>query len=181
MQRSCLQIFLYFISLFLVILPTLTLSQPIVCNGKQILGKIETVVISDEDVILDAKLDTGSTMASLSAHNIKIIKIDGKLWVQFKIYSPDDEKNITLIKPLVRYVRILKRSEEHTDNLIEQYAERPVINLSLCIGNKKIMTEVNLIDRSSFQYPMLLGTDALKKLNAVIDVSQKHLVNTSCP
>ena len=36
--------------------------------------------------------------------------------------------------------------------------------------------EVNLTDRSTFQYPFLLGSNALKKFNALIDPSLKYSV-----
>ena len=34
--------------------------------------------------------------------------------------------------------------------------------------------EVNLTDRSAFQYPLLIGSEALKRLDAVVDPSLKY-------
>jgi hypothetical protein len=44
------------------------------------------------------------------------------------------------------------------------------------MGKVLRVIEVNLTDRSTFQYPFLLGSTALKKFNALIDPSLKYSV-----
>jgi len=40
--------------------------------------------------------------------------------------------------------------------------------------------EVNLIDRSRFLYPMLIGRDAIIAYNALIDPSKRNLQKDTC-
>jgi hypothetical protein len=37
-----------------------------------------------------------------------------------------------------------------------------VVDLELCLGDVKRTVEVNLVDRSNFNYPLLVGAKALK-------------------
>ena len=53
-------------------------------------------------------------------------------------------------------------------------AERPVVEMQLCIGDQMRETEVNLTDRSHFRYPLLIGATAIRDLEAAIDPAQKY-------
>lgn len=179
------KILVYGCIVLLLSISTLTYSnpqthQPTLCAGKQVVGRIEKVTIVEKNLTLDAKLDTGATMASLSATNIQIFKRDAKEWVQFTLYIPSTKEKIIFTEPLVRYTHILNRSEEtktpptSQDN---QYSSRPVISLTMNLGNERETILVNLVDRTHFHYPILLGSAALKKFNVVIDASQNYLVH----
>ena len=54
------------------------------------------------------------------------------------------------------------------------YTARPVIDLELCMGKTLRTIEVNLTDRSAFQYPLLIGSEALKHFEAMVDPSLKY-------
>jgi hypothetical protein len=42
--------------------------------------------------------------------------------------------------------------------------------------------EVNLTDRSAFQYPLLIGSEALKRFDALVDPSLKYAAGKpACP
>lgn len=144
-------------------------SQITYCDGKIVLGRIAKITLVDKDLTLDAKLDTGATMAALTATNIKIFNRDGKLWVQFTVNLPSVNKKVAFTEAVVRYTHILKRNEENTS---DKYAIRPVISLIVGIGSQRKPILISLTDRSFFRYPMLLGSDALKKFNIVVDVSR---------
>lgn len=101
--------------------------------------------------------------------------------MEFTLTTNNQGGKIILKRPLKRYVHILKRSEENEYSDVNQYSTRPVIDLQICIGSAKLTTEVNLIDRMAFKYPMLLGANTLKKINALIDVNREHLITTHCP
>mgnify|MGYP006322332773 FL=1 len=48
-----------------------------------------------------------------------------------------------------------------------------MIELDLCMGKSLQSVEVNLTDRSSFEYPLLIGSEALKSFSALVDPSLK--------
>lgn len=152
--------------------------QNIHCANKQVLGNIETIEILDNHLMLNAKLDTGAMMSSLSAKNIEIFKQGDQPWVRFSIEVSPQQKYI-LQKPLISYTYIRKRKEESLETA-NQSSKRPVIVVVLCVGNQKENILVNLVDRSAFNYPMLLGSDALQKFKVLVDVSQKHLTTPQC-
>lgn len=155
--------------------------QPRECDDKIILGRVETVILPQQNITLNAKLDSGASMTSISARNIHIFVSDSNYWVEFTLTTNNQGGKIILKRPLKRYVHILKRSEENEYSDVNQYSTRPVIDLQICIGSAKLTTEVNLIDRMAFKYPMLLGANTLKKINALIDVNREHLITTHCP
>lgn len=148
------------------------------CNGNQIVGKIERVLILDKNKVLKAKLDTGAAMTSLSAINIDIFKRNQKDWVRFTVYNPSTNEKTIYEKPLVGYIYIRKRKEEMDSK--EKYSKRPVISLSICIGNQKVNILTNLNDRTNFIYPLLIGNNVLQKLNVLIDARQEYLTNPNC-
>jgi hypothetical protein len=166
------------LSLFLLFMPIWAINMTFASNSKLILGKTEKIMLIEKDTELDAKLDTGASMASLSAKNIEIFKHNNKDWIRFTVYIPSAQKEIVFVKPLLRFTHILKRQEEKEDN--KKFSTRPVIALSICLGNLKETILVNLINRANFRYPMLLGSEALKKFNVLVDVSQKNLTKPNC-
>jgi hypothetical protein len=56
----------------------------------------------------------------------------------------------------------------------KNYTARPVIELDICMGTALRSIEVNLTDRSAFQYPLLIGSEALKRFDALVDPSLKY-------
>lgn len=144
--------------------------------SKEILGQAEKIMLVDTKTVIDAKLDTGAEQSSLSAEKISYINYRNQKYVRFQIKT--NHKNISLTLPFVKYVHILKRKNEM--NSKDLYEKRPVARLEICVGRKKHSILVNLIDRTHFQYPMLLGSDDLKELNVYVDVSQKFLTKPTC-
>lgn len=152
------------------------------CSGKQVLGSIETVNLVDKNVNLEAKLDTGADMTSLSATHIRKFMQNNKAWVQFTVDIPSEHKSISFTEPFYGYTHILKRNEENKNQQVIQTgptSKRIVVLMPICIGNQLQKILVNLTDRSHFQYPMLIGKNAMEKLHLIVDVSQQHLT-TPC-
>jgi hypothetical protein len=56
---------------------------------------------------------------------------------------------------------------------------RPVIRLGICLGNVYKEVEVNLQDRSKFNYQMLIGRSYLKN-SFLVDASATFTVETNC-
>jgi hypothetical protein len=54
-----------------------------------------------------------------------------------------------------------------------------VVKMQLCLGTSKLETDVNLVDRSNFSYPLLVGRGYLAG-TAVLDPSVSYTVPPSC-
>ena len=137
----------------------------------EIFGWVERVELLDGDLSVKAKLDTGAKNSSLDATHIERFRRNGKRWVRFVVTDPDSGDDLVLEKPLVRNVRIVRHAGE--------YQRRPVVKMPICFGERWREVEVNLIDRSNFIYPMLLGRTALEGY-ALIDSGQTFLFSPQC-
>lgn len=151
-----------------LLLPSVSLAA-----NKTVYGLNEYASLIEIDVEIAAKLDTGAKTASLSARDIKHFKRNGESWVRFYIAS--DSKHIHPIeRPLARASKIKRRADDVDPNEENKYSSRPVINLYICMGEALRNIEVNLTDRSAFQYPLLIGSEALKRFDALVDPSLKY-------
>lgn len=156
------------------------LSCPTLAAGKTIYGLNEYTHVQDFDVIVAAKLDTGAKTASLSARDIKRFKRNGETWVRF-VLALDDSSDHVIERPLARISKIKRRAGDYDPEEGKSYSARPVIELDLCMGQALRTIEVNLTDRSAFQYPLLIGSEALKDFEALVDPSLKYAAgNPGC-
>lgn len=140
-------------------------------NQMQIFGWVEKVQLFDGDLAVYALLDTGAQTSSLDASQIRRFRRDGNRMVRFTVTDPESGDELTLEKPLIRNVRIVRHDGNHQ--------RRPVVKLPLCLGGKWREVEVNLIDRSQLTYPMLLGRSVLQDF-ALVDSGQRLLHPPSC-
>ena len=141
--------------------------------SKTVYGLNEYARLSDIDLEVAAKLDTGAKTASLSARDIKHFKRNGESWVRF--YLAIDDRHVHPIeRPLARVSKIKRRADDLDPDEEQKYSARPVISLQICMGEVLRTVEVNLTDRSAFQYPLLIGSEALKHFDAVVDPSLKY-------
>ena len=77
-------------------------------------------------------------------------------------------------RPLARVSKIKRRAGDYDPEEGKKYTARPVIELDICMGTALRSIEVNLTDRSAFQYPLLIGSEALKRFDALVDPSLKY-------
>jgi hypothetical protein len=140
---------------------------------KTVYGLNEYVRLFDLDLKLAAKLDTGAKTASLSARDIKRFKRDGETWVRFYL-AIDEAHSSPIERPLARISKIKRRAGDYDPEEGKTYTARPVIEMDICMGNSLRTIEVNLTDRSAFQYPLLIGSDALTRFSALVDPSLKY-------
>lgn len=136
-------------------------------------GLNEQVWLPELSQAVTAKLDTGAQTASLSARDIKRFKRDDQTWVRFYL-AIDDKKTHPIERPLARISKIKRRSGDYDPEEDKTYTARPVIKLDVCMGKRLRSIEVNLTDRSAFQYPLLIGSDALSLFGALVDPSIKY-------
>ena len=132
---------------------------------KVVIGGIEEVVLLPWGVKLPARIDTGAAKTSLDARELTV-KDD---MVQFKL--PQKYGGLQLRLPIIQWRHI--RTPEGLDR-------RPIVELEICLGSRRIRTEVNLTDRSMVKYPLILGRNFLKE-DYVVDVKRRRTVQPNCP
>lgn len=141
-------------------------------NGlaKDIIGWVERVRLEPEGLELHAKIDTGADTSSLHARRIREFEKKGKLWVRFQLRNEDDEE-ITVERRVLRTANI-KRHFGDTQ-------ERPVIKVGLCLGAHYKSVEVTLVDRTGFDYQLLVGRNFLEG-DFLVDTSLRYAAKPEC-
>jgi len=137
-------------------------------GGKFLLGAEENVYIDEIKGNFNTRIDTGAESSSLDSRNIILFERDGKQWVLFDVYTDGAEAPAQTFESKVeRFVRIKQDSDEKSDR-------RPVIHAHLKIGKYKAETDLNLVDRSHLEFPLLLGRKFMQDI-AVVDVGQTYI------
>lgn len=142
-------------------------------SEKEIYGYVEKVFLKDAEHTVSAKLDTGAKSASLNAIDIREVEEGNKVWVIFKI--PTKHGNVELKREYVGTVKIKTRQEERKKGKLA-HAHRPIVFMKVRMGDKEQEIRVNLTNRNRFNYPLLLGRDAIIQFGGVVDPSLKYTV-----
>lgn len=137
-----------------------------VAKNKMVLGSVEFFELNPGELHLKARVDTGAATTSLSALDLAIFERDGDKWVRFHMPNPKGGIPIEVELPVERFVRIKRHGFDSQ--------RRPVVLMNVTVGDRTHLIEVNLTDRSGFDYSLLIGRNFLKD-NAVVDVSRKYL------
>ena len=132
---------------------------------KTVIGTIEDIILLPWEVKLPARVDTGAAKSSLDARELKV---EGDM-VEFKL--PQEYGGLELRLPLIEWRHI--RTPEGLER-------RPVVELEICLGSKRIRTLVNLTNRSMVKYPLILGRNLLRE-DYVVDVKRRRTAPPSCP
>ena len=128
-------------------------------------GLVEEVILLPWGVRMPARIDTGAGVSSLDARDLSV---EGDIAV-FKL--PDKYDGVQIRLPVLKW-RVIRSAMGQK--------RRPVVEIELCLGSKHIRTEVNLMDRSGLNYPMLIGRNVLKK-NFVVDCMKSYCAPPACP
>lgn len=135
------------------------------------LGWVEQVAFPEFVALLDAKLDTGADTSALHADQIQIfIGNEGRQVVEFTVESHDGE-DTTLQLPLLRKAKI--KTKKGSIQI------RPVVSLGVCVGARYEVIEFTLVDRSHFEYPVLIGRNFLAG-KFVVDSSRSFTQEPVC-
>jgi len=140
------------------------------CMAKEVVGWVENVKVYPGGITVKAKIDTGAKTSSIDCECITPIKKDDKDWVSFSVKNHKGEI-VFLEKPITRIARIKRHFGE------EQ--ERYVVKLGICLGSIYREAEVTLIDRSGFNYALLVGRNFLGN-DFVVDPSQTFSNDPQC-
>jgi hypothetical protein len=147
---------------------------PVLAAEPTLYGRYEYIALPEiGGEVLKAKMDTGALTASLSAKDIETFTRDGDEWVRFRLATKGASNKVYEHK-IARISKIKTRSEEDEDDKdAVEPTKRPVVDLELCLGNVKRTVEVNLTDRSSFNYPLLIGAKALREFGAAVNPARR--------
>lgn len=137
---------------------------------KIVIGEIENVAIGKTQTLFVAKIDTGAENSSLHVREMKMYSERGQAWVKFRIKNKYG-KNYSFKKKVKRMATIKRKLAP--DQL------RPVVELDLCIGRVHKKVEVNLVDRSNFKYPFLVGKSFLSGV-FLVDVEKSFSLEPQC-
>ncbi|MBA1323093.1 retropepsin-like aspartic peptidase RloA2 [Pseudomonas plecoglossicida] len=150
------------------------LALPVMAAEPTLYGRYEYISLPEiGGETLKAKMDTGALTASLSAKDIERFTRDGEDWVRFKLATKDADGKVYEHK-VARISKIKSRADEDDEEGDSaEAARRPVVDLELCLGGEKRTVEVNLTDRSSFNYPLLIGAKALREFKAAVNPARR--------
>jgi hypothetical protein len=157
--------------LSVVLMPALIASAWSDTVDLQILGWIENAQLPDPGLELKAKLDTGAETSSLDARVLKKFRKAGKRWVRFAVIDRERGEEFVMVRERIRTIGVVQHDGSRQT--------RPVVMLEICIAGQLLNTEVSLIDRSEFNYPLLLGRSALASF-ALVDAGNTFLTQPDC-
>lgn len=140
-------------------------------TAKAVFGRVERVWVGNTDIVLRAKIDTGARTSSLGTDTIETFKRGDQDWVRFSFVDAAGAP-VTLVRKVVRFARLKKKNAPGTET-------RPVVLLKLCVGDVFRLTQVNLVDRMRFDYPVLIGRRFLFG-KAVVDIARQYVSEPHC-
>ncbi len=140
-------------------------------DGKMLFGGEEYVYVKEAEATFAARVDTGATVSSITATNISRYESDGVKMVRFTIEA--NGRKIEAEAPFIRVTRVRQSSAEG-------FSYRVVVGLNIKIGSYSVYSEFNLMDRTSMDFPMLLGRTLLTDI-AAVDVSRNYIQKRADP
>jgi hypothetical protein len=140
-------------------------------SEKHMVGWLEKARIFPGGYQLSAKIDTGADNSSLSVQDFTAFQREGQQWARFTVVDDNGEQH-ELEKKIVRLAKIKRHSAPRH--------ERAVALLGICIGAFYREVEVNLVDRSKFKYPLLVGRSFMAGA-LTVDPSKTYAVEPDCP
>jgi len=155
---------------FLTMVSLIAAAPTVYSQPGQVSGHAERVIIQPGGLVLDARIDTGAEHSSLNAKNIEKFTRDGGAWLRFSVLQ-DGYRSVAIERPIHRVARI-RRHER-------QIQERDVVLLGICLGKVFKTVEVNLVDRTGFDYQMLIGRSFLSG-DFLVDPGRSFLLEPRC-
>ena len=130
-----------------------------------IVGAVEWARVQPADLWIEARIDTGADTTSIHAEDIQLVEKDGKRYVRFVLRDAVTGGTYQQELRLRRRVRI--KQAGFPDE------RRYVVRMWVTVGEIRSRIDVNLSDRSDFEYPLLIGRNFLID-NMIVDVSRHH-------
>ena len=138
-------------------------------QGKWVIGQVEHVLVQPNLLTLEARIDTGATTSSMNAIDLTYFERDGKDWVRFAMTDPKTQQPVTIERKVKRHILVKQLSGKSQ--------RRPVVVMGLVMGPLEEQVELTLIDRSGYDYQLLIGRNFLRD-RAIVDVSKGFVAHT---
>ena len=139
-------------------------------KDKHIVGWVEHVTILPENLKIKAKLDTGARHSSLNAVNVVEFKRGGDAFVRFNLTNWKGRTE-TIEAQVIRVAKIKQHNSEPEHRL--------VVRVTICLGPVHKEVEVNLVNRSNFNYQLLIGRSFLKG-DFMVDAARTFTIKGNC-
>jgi hypothetical protein len=128
------------------------------------IGTVEDVILLPWGVKLPARIDTGAAKSSLDAQELTVLD----RMAEFRL--PEKYGGLRVRLPIHEWRHVRTN---------EGLKRRPVVEIEVCIGPKRLRTLVALDNRTAVTYPFLVGRNILKG-NFIVDVKRKHIAPPKC-
>lgn len=159
------------VPLFVTIGLMLCKTHTITAGDKSIVGRIEIIRIYPGNLDMRAKIDTGAKTSSLGCKGITAFERNGQKWVRF-IITNHKADTVTLERKVIRTATIKRH--------FFRKQERMVVKIGICLGDIFQEAEVTLVDRSGFNYQMLIGRTFIIDNGLIVDPSLKFTTRPKC-
>lgn len=127
-----------------------------------VIGRVEPVYVEEIPIAFPARIDTGASLCSLDASDIKHFERDGRPWVSFTIKNREDDTSHTFERRERRNVLIKQHGREAI--------RRPMVMMRVRLGDTTLRREFTLTNRHNFRYQVLVGRNLLRGI-ALVDVA----------
>tara|TARA_B100001250_G_scaffold379251_1_gene369780 strand:- start:1134 stop:1694 length:561 start_codon:yes stop_codon:yes gene_type:complete len=134
---------------------------------KLVLGTVERLLLPELDAQITARVDTGATLSSISAHNIQIYEENNLVFANFNMATDSGLKAVKV--PIQKFIQVKQQAKPKP-------ATRPVILLEIELGSITGAFEFSLSDRAHLSSKALIGRNILSK-GLVVDISQQLLMS----
>lgn len=134
---------------------------------KQIVGLREQAMIAGLNVVMNARISTNVANSVIDARNIQMFERNSEEWVRFTIYNPDTKEPHVLERKRLRFQTVQSANNPNPDR-------RPVVEIRFTIGKLTQRGEFILADRSTSEFPILIGRNLLRDV-MLVDVSGNNL------
>ncbi|MBB3332261.1 hypothetical protein BDK63_003155 [Halomonas campaniensis] len=137
-------------------------------------GWVETATVEPWGAEVKVKLDTGALTSSMQAEEIETFERDGEEWVRFTVEVEDEDTDEVVSRTFEREVfrNLLVSGAGGEDR-------RPVVLMTICMGQTLHEEQFSLEDRDDMNYPVLLGRRTIQSLGEV-DVTRTFVHDPDC-
>lgn len=131
-----------------------------------IIGEVEPVFVEDIPQPFTARIDTGASLCSLGAEDVKFFERDGKPWVSFSLVHRETGERHSFERKVKRLTAIKQTGGEESE-------KRPLVEMTVRIGEMTLQRDFTLSDRGNFRFQVLIGRNLLNGV-AAVDVSRSR-------
>lgn len=134
---------------------------------KLVVGLREQVLLTGLNILVPTRINTNVANSVLDARNIQMFERNGEEWVRFTVYNPETKEPHVLERKRLRFQNVTSATNAAGER-------RPVVEMRFTIGKLTQKGEFILADRSTSEFPLLIGRNLLRDV-MLVDVSGNNL------